>query len=66
MGVNPRPIFGHEGTARHEIHSDAGWGSERLMLDLKLARIDKHFYKDNAPERWHKNVRTYLIGKSFL
>jgi hypothetical protein len=62
MGAYPRPIFGHDGATRHEIHSEADRGSERLKLDLKLARIDKHFYKDSAPETWHKNVRTYLIG----
>ena len=33
----------------------------QLKLDLKLARIDKHFYRDNSPETWHKNVRTFLL-----
>ena len=36
--------------------------AERLRLDVKLARIDKHFYTDAAPETWHKDVRTYMIG----
>ena len=29
---------------------------------MKLARIEKHFYRDNSPETWHKNVRTFLLG----
>ena len=62
QGAYARPAFVHEGPARHEIHSEADRGSEKLRLDLKLARIDKHLYRDNAPETWHKNVRTYLIG----
>ena len=33
-----------------------------MKLDLKLAQIDTHVYLDAAPETWHKNVRTYLIG----
>ena len=37
--------------------------SDKLRLDSKLARIDKHLYLDNAPETWHKNVRTYLVGQ---
>ena len=36
--------------------------AERLRLDVKLARIDKHFYTDAAPETWHQNIRTYMIG----
>ena len=36
--------------------------SDKLRLDSKLARIDKHMYLDSAPETWHKNVRTYLVG----
>ena len=35
---------------------------DKLRLDSKLARIDKHMYLDSAPETWHKNVRTYLVG----
>ena len=35
----------------------------RLTLDLKLARIDKHMYTDAAPETWHKNIRTYMLGR---
>ena len=31
-------------------------------LDLKLARIKKHFYRDSNRETWHKNVRTVLLG----
>ena len=57
-----RPVFGQDTAARHEIHSEGDRQSDKLRLDLKLARIDKHFYKDNAPGTWHKNVRTYLIG----
>ena len=34
----------------------------QLKLDLKLALIAKHFYQDSAPETWHKNVRTVLLG----
>ena len=63
MGFNPRPIFGHEGAARHEIHSEADRGSEKLRLDLKLARIDKHFYKHNAPETSHKRQICVLVFK---
>ena len=36
---------------------------DKLRLDSKLARIDKHMYLDNAPETWHKSVRTYLVGQ---
>ena len=46
--------------------SSSGFGQsnpgDRLKLDLKLAQIDKHIYSDAAPETWHKEVRTYLIG----
>ena len=34
-----------------------------MSLDPKLARIDKHLYTDAAPETWHRNVRTFLIGR---
>ena len=44
------------------MHSEADRAGEKLRLDLKLARIDRHFYKDIAPETWHNKVRTYLIG----
>ena len=55
-------MFGQDGAARHEVHSEADRGSERLRLDIKSARIDKHFNRDNAHETWHNNVRTYLLG----
>ena len=35
---------------------------DNLKLDTKLALLDKHKYSDSAPETWHKNVRTYLVG----
>ena len=62
---NTRRPFGHDGSEQraeqHEIHSLGGMRGQ-LRLDLKLARIEKHFYRDNSPETWHKNVRTFLLG----
>ena len=55
-----RRPFGH-GAEHNEIHSQGGARSQ-VKLDLMLARIAKHFYRDNSPETWHKKVRTFLLG----
>ena len=50
----------------YDIHTPQGKGggsSGRLVLDLILARIDKHQYTDSAPETWHRNIRAYLLGR---
>ena len=53
-----RRPFGPSTAEYHEIHSLGGVRGGQLKLDLKLARIDKHFYRDNCPETRHKNVRS--------
>ena len=40
-----------------------GKESTKLILDMKIARLDKHMYTDGAPETWHKNIRSYLLGR---
>ena len=35
----------------------------KLVLDLKLARIENHLYSDSRPETWHTHVRAYLVGR---
>ena len=49
--------------ARGPFNMASGDVPDKLRLDPKLARLDKHLYLDNAPETWHKNVRTYLVGQ---
>ena len=36
---------------------------KRLVMDLKIAQLEKHQYDDARPESWHKKVRTYMMGR---
>ena len=66
-GSMPQHPRQHDGGSMPQVRGPFNMASgdvpDKLRFDPKLARVDKHLYLDNAPETWHKNVRTYLVGQ---
>ena len=61
-GQNAQSFNMSGGTPFQERRGEDRSGS-KLVLDLKLARIDNHLYSDSRPETWHTHVRSYLVGR---